>query len=594
MGLIFALNVTLLMRAKATSVHPTSQAAGATQAIATNQGPRGGQSELDILFSKLAPTPSNGTATTPQVLAGPSSTTPKKMSVDGLFASLGGPSMIPPQAQSRSKQRPSVVSTASTVTAPTDAPVHGLALLNSIFASASEGPAPAPQATFLQQTPTGEMNAAFRFPRPATGAQPTQRSPEILSPKPTTSALPQILNMDRGALSTMLGQPPSRGSSAAGSSSSGPGRYEGDNEDSEGVGASDADYSESGTLLDFDGDDGDGGGGDAPGGARYGRPVPALTGGRGLLAVHEPVMGDVTPRARPLRALTADSSASSITTVRAPAPFEDSSHLWPAGAAGALDMDGVVELDFADTSALSDPAAFSARAKGKQRGRGAASGAPNAAAAEGKGKKKGKKEPVPANGQASGSAPVVVPVEVKTAVVPAGVKAAVAQPVVNGSETANGRQASHRARRSLLVEADDDEPAPSVVNGHGAGGPPPVAAPRPPGAVDQAVVRPALLDALFASQAGLSAKGVNVSQEAFVREVVRMMHVRSLSLMLASTILNTFLCRPTRRLWISSGKGIWQEVNSDHFVCAHLYDIFLSSSPAFQLYVIDVSRFLCW
>lgn len=141
----------------------------------------------------------------------------------------------------------------------------------------------------------------------------------IYSPQPTTTALPQILNQD--VISTLLGLPPSRSSSAAMSS---PDRFirrkpsaysssrEGDNEDE------DTDYPS--TVLDEDEDS-----------EEACRPV---------------ISGDATPRAPPNFLQPKNN--------RPLVPFQpESTELWPYPPNGThVDTDDIPELDFSDTRAL--------------------------------------------------------------------------------------------------------------------------------------------------------------------------------------------------------------------------------------------------
>ena len=204
----------------------------------------------------------------------------------------------------------------------------------------------------------------------------------IHSPQPTNSQLPQILTQD--VISALLGMPPSRTSSVASSHR----RYEGDVESSDDPHEVDSPIEE--------------------------RPQTHANRPR----KHE--LGDVTPRP-PLRGFASSeklhpslvpplpsyhsapsalpSAASSAPSVPAPSepsptvavvdtpatavpaprigtspapralvPFHEESSLWPYPRAPLDDRDDIVELDFADTSALSDVDAFERR---RQNGRNA-------------------------------------------------------------------------------------------------------------------------------------------------------------------------------------------------------------------------------
>ncbi|PPQ74543.1 hypothetical protein CVT26_007935 [Gymnopilus dilepis] len=287
----------------------------------------GGMSEVERLFDKLrkpaAPTP-----------APAPSTTGTNLTMESLFAAA---------AADRQDNVPVSPSTSST----------GLALLDSIFASAAPSSTPATQ--------------------------------PILSPQPTTTA-PQVLTQD--VLSNLLGLPPTRTASAASttfstsaSAVSHPSSREGDNEDDD----------ES----------------DSPGDFFPPRPVSnvARTAGSELLstlglggprlAAHGKINGDVTPRGplngqhqgqHPVRpAAISVETTTSVSTVRGDAPtatapegngkpranrplvpFEPDSEYWPytrgpiveqSPTDGTSDND-IVEISFEETSMLSDPAEF--------------------------------------------------------------------------------------------------------------------------------------------------------------------------------------------------------------------------------------------
>ena len=326
-------------------------------------------SELDKLFAKLI-TPSPSAAALPA--ANP---TPSK-SVNDLFATLTGGG---PAAQ------PAPPPVCAPLQVPEPPPSRGRALLNSIFASALP-PTMSASATLVPTT------------------QPLPSQPEeivIVSPKPTSSALPQILNQD--VISSLLGlSPDSRASSAApsstGSRRSALHRYEGDNEFSEGDQTSEGEFSR-------------------PQVSRVGihgphHHVPSLAvppqyasesevqSGVKLNGTRR-IQGDVTPRPAPggarlppasppqfqqQRTATPTANGKSVngqgstTASSAPAaanararnlvPFEANSDLWPYPRAPlddrSFEQDDVVELDFSDTRALSDPAVFSTRLKEKK------------------------------------------------------------------------------------------------------------------------------------------------------------------------------------------------------------------------------------
>ncbi|KAJ3005197.1 hypothetical protein NUW54_g4451 [Trametes sanguinea] len=183
----------------------------------------GAASELDKLFAKLI-TPSASA----QLPIAPSAGPPAGKSINDLFAALGGQAMTasaPPQPQPVPQPAPTAV--------PEPPPSRGLALLDSIFASAA-----------------GSSVSLSDAAAPSAAVPPHPEEITIVSPKPTSSALPQILNQD--VISTLLGLSDSRASSAApssaGSRRSQHRRYEGDNEYSEGDGVSEGVPSRSNTV----------------------------------------------------------------------------------------------------------------------------------------------------------------------------------------------------------------------------------------------------------------------------------------------------------------------------------------------------------
>ncbi|PPQ70982.1 hypothetical protein CVT24_009937 [Panaeolus cyanescens] len=264
----------------------------------------GEMSDIDKLFFRIKPAP---TPASPP----PAKTTAQNVTLETLFASAG----------------------ASSVPASTPAPAPpatGLNLLNSIFQS----------------------------------ARAEEPKPQIFAPQPSTSP-PQVLNQE--VISGLLGLPPSRAPSAASTTLSIGGvshhsSREGDNEDSSGD-----DYDESSVarqqILGFAG----------------------LSTARTNFANR--IMGDVTPRpplpANPsgkvpqLELPSSIEAASSISTVRGAngptqppranrelVPFAPDSELWPYSKqtprqkAASDDDDEIVELNFEETSVLSNPTAF--------------------------------------------------------------------------------------------------------------------------------------------------------------------------------------------------------------------------------------------
>ncbi|KAH9831129.1 uncharacterized protein C8Q71DRAFT_799051 [Rhodofomes roseus] len=359
-----------------------------------NSTPNVSGSELDKLFAKLLPSASS-TPVPEASAAAPSA--PRKMSVQDLFAALGGPQLSQPT--------PPPVPPPS---APT--PNRGLALLDSIFASATPGQGPSQSMPGPSHTPQAPPMA------PSSSLPAHPEDIQIVSPKPTSSTLPQILNQD--VISSLLGfDSNSRASSAApssaGSRRSRSNRYEGDTEYSEGEIASVSDYSATSTALDVDADPAI-----LSAGSSSGLPLLAIQHADTRSATTSfSVQGDVTPRQtirgigpfspplHPQRPVSRSStqqhltpspaalppttnghtnginqsdSASTVTAAnsapqppsgpRQLVPFEADSELWPYPRAPLDDrsQEDIVELDFTDTRALSDPAMFSSRLKEKQ------------------------------------------------------------------------------------------------------------------------------------------------------------------------------------------------------------------------------------
>jgi hypothetical protein len=292
---------------------------------------------------------------------------------------------------------------------PTTAPHRGLALLDSIFASATPSPPITnyPRGMRQPQIQLNGMTPSASAPSVLSQAilPITTESPPILSPQPTSTSLPQILNQD--VISSLLGltptpSPDSRSSSAAPSSSSSRNnRYEGDNEGSDGG------FSESSTVLDADAETNVE---LQAAGASAGIPLLAVPAGEEQEWVtNGQILGDETPRP-PLRPelhgsksstppLSASSqsrkrdqdrplssyslspnlpavsspsaaiesrSATSSEPPRSQIPFQANSTIWPYPRAPLDDRssevdEDIVELDFADTSALSDPDIFRSR-----------------------------------------------------------------------------------------------------------------------------------------------------------------------------------------------------------------------------------------
>jgi hypothetical protein len=245
----------------------------------------------------------------------------------------------------------------------------GLALLKSMFASATPSPSISSTQTFLATIPThgGSAPSFLAVPQQSTQAQ-AQPAPLIHSPVPASTSLPQILNQD--VISALMGFP------SRSSSSSSKGRYDGDNE----AGASNEESpSENDAGLAYDNDS-----------------------AHESKVAHVGMLGDVTPKPtlrpelgsgstknrnepssisrgthKPVPHLAPPQDASLISNhvsnnhsnnhengpsvegrPRPLVSFEADSELWPYPRAPLVEEDEIVELDFEDTFALSDMDAF--------------------------------------------------------------------------------------------------------------------------------------------------------------------------------------------------------------------------------------------
>jgi len=340
-------------------------------------------SEIDKLFSKLAPEPS------PVQI--PVKSGQQGITLDGLFAAAlsdQNPTDGAPAPTDRPQPQP--VSNPNTTS-------RSIALLDSIFASATP------------RYPNGSNDSAVQTSAPAL---------QIISPQPTASPAPQVLNQD--VISTLLGLAPSPGGSVSSSSTNiTTYRYEGDNESNSEGGSEEVEYptSDVNSIL-----------------AEATRD--AITSSRGKQSSFPSfsfpassddaqttprIQGDVTPRPtlkgipasspsqpkeRNLKAgatrkvqdgltsvdlpqapsIKADKTKPGSSASRKLVPFEPDSELWPYPRQPLDDRtldddDDVVELDFKDTIALSDINTFLSKSR-------ANANATNGAGAGGKKKKK--------------------------------------------------------------------------------------------------------------------------------------------------------------------------------------------------------------
>ncbi|KIJ61463.1 hypothetical protein HYDPIDRAFT_115942 [Hydnomerulius pinastri MD-312] len=503
-------------------------------------------SELDKLFAKLGGAPSNGLSQSQQVQTS-SGTSGSETTAASLLASFCAPSRamsVPPPSSSAAA-----------------APTRGLALLDTIFASATPPPVRAASRTGYASHSSQHSNPQPTHTSAHFNNNPTQltstsgsqlhsataysQNPHILSPKPTSTALPQVLNQE--VISTLLGLPPSRASSV---------RYEGDNE------ASDDGASEPGSMTssipqlsvpttthdDSDGTNHNSAGrilGDAT-------PRPALRGfgsdinqvsdllsaarveqqrnhhtrhnssgsvhlqipqsSSGSTIVSTPADTESTPtihshisrpnanpNPNPITNPTPTSNSNLPPNPPKPrplVPFEADSELWPYPRAPLIETDSdVLELDFADMSALSDPDAFE---RYQQRNREKDKGS-------GKGKgKKGKKDVQRERDEIERSWDVPDALRVVSPP-PAPAPAQTLNPTTMVNGTVNGKKHHVRAERSGSVSRSSG----ANTNTHST-------------KVDVGDLQTSLLSAL-AAQGNPDHLG-NLSKKDFVSEVLSLFH----------------------------------------------------------------------
>ncbi|KAI9444146.1 Dcp1-like decapping family-domain-containing protein [Lactarius indigo] len=515
----------------ATAVTPPENTNGAQSQPATINGTG---SDLDKLFSKLLPsaspaaTPSNG-----------------KVTLETLFASASTPTSTSSTPASHLANPPPTTANKS------------LPLLSSLFASATprQGPIPVPTPPFPHHVssepfpppPSAPPSTRLSFATAHTRSDVSSSEPEssdppsptphaaahlIHSPQPTTSQLPQILTQD--VISALLGMPPSRTSSVASSHR----RYEGDVESSDDLHEADSPIDE--------------------------RPKPHANRNR----KHE--LGDVTPRP-PLRGFASSekvlpSAAPTTSHHSAPAilptaastaptapdpppaaapspaprtgsslaqrqlvPFHEDSSLWPYPRAPLDDRDDIVELDFADTSALSDVDAFERQ---RQNGR-------NGAKQHSKRDRAREREEIERSWDVPGDAQRVNnasthPALARLSQAPprsgASVSRATPPPKANHSApppkpiSAQGTPSQEAAQTSL---SDKPKPKPkSVANGHNANK---VQVPAATAAVaaSDVLAKPAAVTAIVEAMRGRVNGSTDADRNEFVREVLTLIHVRN-------------------------------------------------------------------
>ena len=343
-------------------------------------------SEIDKLFSKLAPESSQSP---PPI---PLKSGQQGLSLDGLLAAAlsGHDPATNVSAPIKNVQTPPISNPNTTN--------RSLALLDSIFASA---------------TP--------HYPNGHNGTGPSQTPPstlQIISPQPTPSTVPQVLNQN--VISTLLGLAPSPGGSVSSSSTSITAfRYEGDNESNSEGGSEEIEYPTSSNVnsiltqatrntlasskskqsnipsfsfpASFD---------DVQSTPKIQgdvTPRPALKGMPTSSPSQHPKERDIkTGSVRKVQSGHTSGDVSQVPSTnvdkskavpgapRRLVPFEPDSELWPYPRQPLDDRasdDDVVELDFSETSALSDINTFLPKQKVN-------GGATNGTGANGKKKKK--------------------------------------------------------------------------------------------------------------------------------------------------------------------------------------------------------------
>ncbi|KAH9038523.1 Dcp1-like decapping family-domain-containing protein, partial [Lactarius pseudohatsudake] len=486
-------------------------------------------SDLDKLFSKLIPS------------ASPAATSSNgKVTLETLFASASTPTSTSSTPASHLANPPSAN--------------KSLPLLDSLFASATprQGPIPVPTPPFPHHVssepfpppPSAPPSTRLSFATAHTRSDVSSSEPEssdppsptphaaahlIHSPQPTTSQLPQILTQD--VISALLGMPPSRTSSVASSHR----RYEGDVESSDDLHEADSPIEE--------------------------RPKPHANHHR----KHE--LGDVTPRP-PLRGFASSekvlpSSAPTISihhsapaippTTASPAPsapdpppttapvaaapspaprqlvpFHEDSSLWPYPRAPLDDRDDIVELDFADTSALSDVDAFERQ---RQNGK---NGAKQQHSKRDRAKEREEIErswDVPGDAQRVNNASTTHPALARLSQTPPRTGASVSKATPSphagvGAPKANHSAPPHKptpAHETLSQEAppsDKSKPKPKPV----ANGSNKVQVPAAVATAADALAKPAAATAIVEAMRGRVNGSADADRNAFVREVLTLIH----------------------------------------------------------------------
>ncbi|KAI6107455.1 hypothetical protein EDD16DRAFT_1712377 [Pisolithus croceorrhizus] len=470
-------------------------------------------SELDKLFAKLGGVSTNGLSQSQSL---PQVQVPTYGASEITAASL--------LVNVRDLPRTTISPAPSTTAVPT----RGLELLNTIFASATP-----PPNRVSSRAENSRFSSDSAMPSTSHGVVANAHTPtaysqdhHILSPKPTTSSLPQVLNQE--VISTLLGLPPSRASSV---------RYEGDNEASDDGGSEPGSLSSSiphlaippdhieastkqrilgdatprASLRGFDSDINQVANiltaaayvgqrqqcAQSPhiSGAHLQVPAtkpvaPPPSVNDASSATHSPTHGS-TPGTDDVTSTKSAATATNPPRVRPLVPFETDSDLWPYPRAPLVETDSdIIELDFADTSALSDPNAFEKRCKGKKQ-------------------KKSKKDKQKEREEIEKSWDVPAPVRVAS------------PPAVprNPPAPVNGNAKHPHHPREIQGKAVVTQSSTSVIPA-----PPATSSVTNPANVDVDDVRNSLLSTISTSQHADRLK--NLSRKDFVSEVLSLIYVR--------------------------------------------------------------------
>lgn len=505
-------NTAVVTRAKVSITH-SSERGNPLQLISAPTS----MSEIDKLFSKLAPEPSQSPAPIPLESG------PQGITLNGLFAAaLSGQNPTASTSAPTNRLPPQPGPNQNTTN-------RSLALLDSIFASAAP------------HHPNGSNDTD-----PAQSPAPTL---QIISPQPTPSTIPQVLNQN--VISTLLGLAPSPGGSVSSSSTNlTTYRYEGDNESNSEGGSEEIEYPTSNVnsvlteatrnvitssskgkqsvpSFSFSGiptssDDVQ----TTPRIQGDVTPRPVLKGmpatspsqqskDRNLKAgaTRKPQNGPTPAEISQVSSTGADKTRPAPGTPRKLVPFEPDSELWPYPRQPlddrASDDDDVVELDFSDTHALSDLNALLPKSK-------ANTNSTNGAGANGKKKRKEKNKEEREQIEKSWDDPVKMGYAVGPNI-PDEPPAKPAQPRPTSVSSVKGKnkpaaqaQANGKANGQPVASTSKD----NVKDG-----------------LDRDVVTECLISTVAKSSLPKQKDVRQMDRNAFVREVLTLIHVGNFSLM---------------------------------------------------------------